>query len=374
MTKTAARCHWLPFRCGAAHDAAGGPQATSGGIAEGPMPLISRTWRLPAIMLAVCLVALAVLSGPLFPFTPRPSDIADAVAKVPDVDLYLSRREAQHAEIKPGQAKTILWNDPAARSKTPLALVYIHGFSASRKDVAPVVETLAGTLGANAFLTRLAAHGRTTPAEFAAVSAQDWLDDAREALAVGRRIGDRVILIGISTGALLATMAALEDNSRDIAALVLLSPNFAIRDWRANFISGPLGRVLARLIIGKEHSFQPDSSGHAEFWTTHYPSQGIVALMDLLNHARSIHLVTLRMPVLVIYTDRDVVVDTAAIQDRFDEIQGPSKLIVDLPEASRHELTGDALAPQTVRPVVQRILKFLADTDVVGAALSMPSR
>ena len=147
------------------------------------MPLISRTWRLPAIMLAVCLVALAVLSGPLFPFAPLPSDIADVVAKVPDVDLYLSRREAQHAEIKPGQAKTILWNDPAARSKTPLALVYIHGFSASRKDVAPVVETLAGTLGANAFLTRLAAHGRTTPAEFAAVSAQDWLDDAREALA-----------------------------------------------------------------------------------------------------------------------------------------------------------------------------------------------
>jgi hypothetical protein len=72
------------------------------------MPLISRTWRLPAIMLAVCLVALAVLSGPLFPFTPLPSDIADAVARVPDVDLYLSRREAQHAEIKPGQAKTIL--------------------------------------------------------------------------------------------------------------------------------------------------------------------------------------------------------------------------------------------------------------------------
>jgi alpha-beta hydrolase superfamily lysophospholipase len=183
-----------------------------------------------------------------------------------------------------------------------------------------------------------------------------------------------VILIGISTGALLATMAALEDNSPDIAALVLLSPNFALRDWRAKFISGPLGRVLARLIIGKEHSFQPDSSGHAEFWTTHYPSQGIVALMDLLNHARSIHLVALKIPILVIYTDRDVVVDTAAIQDRFDEVREPPKLIVDLPEASRHELTGDALAPQTVRPVVQRILKFLADTDVVGADVTTPSR
>jgi esterase/lipase len=89
----------------------------------------------------------------------------------------------------------------------------------------------------------------------------------------------------------------------------------------------------------------------------------------LLNHARSVHLGTLKMPILVIYTDQDMVVDTAAIQARFDEIQGQAKLIVDLPEASRHELTGDALAPETVRPVVQRILKFLAETDVAGTTI-----
>jgi len=326
------------------------------------MPLIRRTWRLRAILIAVALLAFAGLSGPLFPFTPQPSAIRDVVENVPDLDLYLARREAQHADVKPEQGKTIIWNDPAIRSKTPLSLVYIHGFSASRKDIAPVIETLAGTLGANAFLTRLAAHGRTTPAEFAAVTAQDWLDDAREALAVGRRIGRRVVLIGTSTGALLAAMAALEDNSSDIAALVLLSPNFGLRDWRAKFISGPLGRALARLVLGKEHSFHPDSIGHAEFWTTHYPSQAVVALMDLLNHARSIDLGKLKMPVLVIYTDQDTVVDVAAIRDRFDEIQAPTKLIFDLPEASRHELTGDALAPETVQPVVQRILQFLADS------------
>ena len=162
------------------------------------------------------------------------------------------------------------------------------------------------------------------------------------------------------------TMAALEDNSPRIAALVLLSPNFGLRDWRAQFISGPLGRLLARVLIGEEHSFHPDSSGHAEFWTTHYPSKGIVALMDLVNHARSLRLGNLKIPTLIIYTDKDTVVDTAAVQDRFDEIQGPSKLIVDLPQASRHELTGDALAPETVQPVIERITRFLAANAVRG--------
>ena len=46
------------------------------------MPLISRRWRLPAIILFVCLAALAVLSGPLFPFTPLPSDIAPGLVQL----------------------------------------------------------------------------------------------------------------------------------------------------------------------------------------------------------------------------------------------------------------------------------------------------
>jgi alpha-beta hydrolase superfamily lysophospholipase len=339
------------------------------------MPIESRTsWLTWAVVLAIWLVTVAALAGPLFPFTPRPSDIADAVALAPDLDVYLREREAQQPDVKPEQAKTIVWNEPTPRSRTPLALVYIHGFSASRRDITPVVETLASALHANAFLTRLAAHGSASAAGFATVTAQDWLDDTREALAIGRRIGERVVLIGTSTGALLATMAALEDNSPRIAALVLLSPNFRIRDWRAKFISGPLGRLAARIIIGSEYSFRPDSRGHAEFWTSHYPAEGIVALMDLMNYARSIHLDNLKTPTLIIYTDKDSVVDTRAIQDRFDEIAGTPKLIVDLPEASRHELTGDALAPETVLPVVRRIMGFLAEAGVLGPASPRPNR
>jgi alpha-beta hydrolase superfamily lysophospholipase len=332
------------------------------------MPAIIQTsWRAGALvfgLVGLCL-ALACLSGPLLPFEPKPSDIAAAVAKVPDLDAYLRRREAEIPDVRPELAKTIAWSDPVARNKTPLALVYLHGFSASRRDIAPVVDILAADLGANTFSTRLTAHGRTTPAGFATATAQDWLDDAREALAIGRRIGDRVVLIGISTGALLATMAALEDNSPDIAALVLLSPNFAVRDWRAKFISGPLGGLLARVVIGKDYSFQPDSVGHADFWTTRYPSHAVVALMDLVNHARAIHVDTLRVPTLIIYTDKDTVVDVNAIKQRFDEIRGPAKSLVDLPGATRHELTGDALAPETVRPVVERIAAFLAAHAVV---------
>src|ERR1700730_3408787 len=115
-------------------------------------------------------------------------------------------------------------------------------------------------------------------------------------------------------------------------------------------------------MIGKEYSFRPDSPGHARFWTTRSPAEAVVALMDLVNHARALDLGQLEIPTLIIYAQNDTVVDVEAIQDRFGQIRSPEKLIVDLPEATRHELTGDALAPQTVRPVVERILQFLSAT------------
>jgi hypothetical protein len=81
------------------------------------MPLIRRTWRLRAIPIAVVLLAIAVLSGPLFPFTPQPSAIRNVVENVTDLDRYLARREAQHADVKPEQGKTIIWNDPATAAR-----------------------------------------------------------------------------------------------------------------------------------------------------------------------------------------------------------------------------------------------------------------
>jgi len=312
------------------------------------------------------------------------------VAQADDLDTYLREREALEAGVKPDLAKAILWHDSATRGRTPLSLVYVHGFSASRKDISPVVETLGQGLKANVFFTRLAAHGMTSPDAFATVTPQDWLDDAREALAIGRRIGERTILIGTSTGALLATVVALEDEPvgfddelaalqerrtargdggvapepSDIAALVLLSPNFGVRDWRVKFLSGPMGWLLARIVIGRDYSFHPTNAAHAALWTPRFPSHGIVALMDLVNHARRLPLARLRVPTLVLYTDNDTVVDVGAIGARFSEIGATRKRLVNVPGATRHELTGAALAPDTVDTVEREIVKFVASLGI----------
>ena len=62
----------------------------------------------------------------------------------------------------------------ADRRQTELALVYLHGFSASRQETAPLSEDLARQLGANLFVTRLSGHGRS-PQAMGEPSVRDWL-------------------------------------------------------------------------------------------------------------------------------------------------------------------------------------------------------
>ena len=114
----------------------------------------------------------------------RPSadhGVAARVAAAPDLDAFLTDREDSMPGVKPALRKAIRWHDPATRARTPIAVVYLHGFSASRGELAPVPEHLADSLGANLFVTRLAAHGRTDGEAFKTVRPQDWMDDAREA-------------------------------------------------------------------------------------------------------------------------------------------------------------------------------------------------
>ena len=62
-------------------------------------------------------------------------------------------------DIRPGLQKEIVWANPATKTKTPLAIVYIHGFSASKGEVRPLPDKVASALGANLFFTRLTGHG-----------------------------------------------------------------------------------------------------------------------------------------------------------------------------------------------------------------------
>jgi esterase/lipase len=299
---------------------------------------------------------IAFISGPFFQLNPNPPTKIEYPSTAHDLDAYLIHEESLIPHIKAGTEKKIVWIDSQNPVKTPVAIIYFHGFTASRGDTSPLIENLAKDLKANVYFTRLKAHGLDGEA-FSDVSAQDWLDDAEEAYAIGQKIGDKVIAIGMSTGALLPLY--LLHTGHELEAQILLSPNFSPQNTFAKYASGPLGKFWAQVFVGPYRQYHTENADHRYYWTSRYRSEGLVALMNLVNYVNTFDFAQIKIPSLVLYTHKDSVVDVSLIEKRFAAFGATQKNLLDLKGATRHELVGSALAPEMNEPVQKTIEEFL---------------
>jgi esterase/lipase len=323
---------------------------------------MSRRVRLLLVALAalVALPAIAYVAGPVYRIDGRVA--APSLPGPAMLDAWLSTSEARFPDIVPGAGKSIVWAH-ADRRRTTLAVIYLHGYTATRQEVAPLCDRLAAALGANLFYTRLAGHGRA-PAAMGEASAEDWLRDAAEALAVGRVLGERVIVVGTSTGGTLALWLAQRPEAVDIAAQVLVSPNLGPRDERSTLLAGPWGYQLQRLLIGEEYRWQPANERQAKYWTWKYPARALVPMMALVKSVRSSPLEGIRTPTLVIHSPKDAVVSPARIEEAYARLGSPMKRIVkveDSEDRAHHVLAGDILAPAGTEALLAAMLDFLRD-------------
>ncbi|TIX76727.1 MAG: alpha/beta hydrolase, partial [Mesorhizobium sp.] len=197
--------------------------------------------------------------------------------------------EAAVPGIYDGLEKEIIWADPMVHARTPLSIVYIHGFSASKGEVRPLPDEVADQLDANLYYTRLTGHGQGGAA-MAEGSVNAWINDYEEALAIGRAIGDKVIVIATSTGGSLAAWAATQpDASEGMAAVVFM----------------PWGREIAELVAGKERSFVPRNALHEKFWTHRYPIAATLPMVALTELAYGALVEKATIPALFIFSDSD---------------------------------------------------------------------
>lgn len=102
----------------------------------------------------------------------------------------------------------------------------------------PLSDYLATRLKANLYYARMTGHGLTGQG-LAKATVNDWLNDTEEAFQIGKRLGDKVIVIGVSTGGTLATWLSLQPNTDEIMAVILMSPNFGLKDSNSKILTLP---------------------------------------------------------------------------------------------------------------------------------------
>ncbi len=316
---------------------------------------------IPLVLLIVYLL------GPK-PSTPVYDKIMPIVpSNATDLEQFISSEESMH-KIKPDNEARIVWANDSLKQRTDVSIVYLHGFTASQGEGEPVHRDIAKKFGCNLYLSRLAEHGIDTTEPLLKLTADKYWESAKEALAIGRQLGNKVILMGTSTGGTLALKLAAE--YPDVYALVLLSPNIAIDDPNAWLLNNPWGLQIARMVKGSRYidSKSDTTALYKQYWTPHYRIEGAVSLEELVETTMQKKVFNrIKQPTLVLYyykdeVLRDSVVKVSAILKMYQELGTDTleKRAVAMPNTGNHVI-GSYIKSHDVAGVKYEIEKFLTE-------------
>lgn len=297
------------------------------------------------------------------PVAPKFDNSVPAVPTEPkELETYIQQNESRH-KIKPDNEARIVWND-STRVKTEYSVVYLHGFTASQEEGDPVHVDFAKRFGCNLYLPRLADHGIDTTEQLLYFSADRFWESAKEALAIGSAIGDKVILMSTSTGGTVALMLAAEFPD-DVYGLINMSPNIEINDPNAFVLNNPWGLQIARLVKGGDYQVINYNADRIEYWNEKYRLESLTQLQELIEQkmkAETFSKVTQPSLTLYYYKDeenQDPTVKVSAMLKMNEELGTPDSLrqAVAIPDAGAHVL-GSHLVSKDIEGVEKAINEF----------------
>lgn len=301
------------------------------------------------------------------PQTPEYNVSMPEVPQLNELEKFVAAGEALH-KLKANNEARIVWANDTAQQQTEYAIVYLHGFSASQQEGAPVHHDIAHLFGCNLYLSRLAEHGIDTTEQLMNLTADNYWESAKQALAIGKKLGKKIILMGTSTGGTQAIqLAAAYPN--DVAALILYSPNIAINDPNAWLLNNHWGLQIAR-IVKKSNYLDPADERpiYKQYWNKPYRLEATVALQEMLE--TSMNKTTfnkIKQPTLLLYyykdeQHQDPVVKVSAMKEMFDQLAtAPAlKIAIAVPEAGNHVIASP-IKSGDVETVAKETKKFMED-------------
>jgi len=235
------------------------------------------------------IITALLLVGGVYFFGPTP-EVADYDEKFPIVsdDIVFLADSIAKSELSLGnikednEAQIIFYND-SLKNKTEWALVYVHGFSGSAMEGNPIHREFAKKYGMNLYLARLSDHGLDTSEALVDMTTNRLWKTAKEALAIGEKLGDNVILMSTSTGGTLSILLASKFPEK-VSALINFSPNVKINDPAAFLLNDPWGLQIARLVKGGNYNVTGSETDEtAKYWNNTYRLEAVVNLQELIE-------------------------------------------------------------------------------------------
>lgn len=307
------------------------------------------------------------------------------------VERWLNARDESAAPLRDGCMSSVKWASGAG-VRTNVCILFLHGWGASPPEIDPVDESIARAFGANLLRYRYTAHGLSPsqceidePLQRASLSLVEGTShetlrrDAATAYILGRLLGERVVIMGCSTGGVLATWLSEQPwVGAELAALVLLSPVFRMARmpsreiwlavaWLVLLLPRPMSVRLLSLINGgpvkRPPPRLPGSRGEAQArcWTRVYPMEALIHLIGLIIHVDCCRRKPVSRPLLAFACPGDNAASFAATEEMVRTVpHGELEVVRVGAGESAHVITGSICSPSTVSVVVSRSVEFLS--------------
>ncbi len=167
--------------------------------------------------------------------------------------------------------------------------------------------------------------------------------------------------MAVSTGGSAATWLAAQQDPR-LHALILVSPNYGVRNPSAWLMTLPWGNVLLRWVQGPYREWQPKNKAEATYWTWRYPSSALLPMMGMVQLSQRQAFEAITTPTLLIYHPEDQVVNaqrTEALFDRWGATHKQRWVYPHSKDPDKHVLIGDIVSPGSTPEVISEMLQFL---------------
>ncbi len=293
--------------------------------------------------------------------------IIDWDASRPDlVKLERSIAESESkAHLRFDNEARIVWADSLHKVRTPYSIVYLPGFSASWAEGDPIHKQIANRFGCNLYLARTAEHGVDSPDALKDITPSNYAASAERALAIGKSLGDKVIVMGTSAGGMLTLYLAA--HHPEIDGLILYSPCIATANPALKLATGPWGKQILDQVFKGEHLINTHYSGErAKYWLPQYHTNGLITLQTMLNeYMTPEQFQKVKQPVFMGYyykddDHQDKVVSVPAMLAMYDELGTPAdkKEKMAFPNAGEHVIASHFTSGD-LKGVYQATEKFM---------------
>jgi len=314
-------------------------------------------------------IPIIALGSILYLLGPAPED-PNLKAELPNIssnllelEKQIINKESKIRNIKPDNQARIVWQDSTQKRKTPYSIVYLHGFSASQEEGNPVHRNFAKKYGCNLYLARLHGHGVKDKEPMLNVTPKTLMESAKEAVAIGKKLGDKVILMSTSTGGTLSLFIA--SNNPGIEALILYSPNIDLYDRNSVILDKHWGLQIVRLVMDGNYLKDTKSTTPAEYWTKGYRLEALISLRSLVDATMVEECFKkVKAPVFLGYyfkneEEQDKVVSVPAMLEMYEALGTPDNLKrkVAFPNV-KHHCIGNRFQSKDIKSVEEATFKF----------------